>query len=37
MASGVAMARLKKLQFMNWPNWNCESLVWVGDSVSGLD
>ena len=36
MASGVAAARSKKLHFMNWLNWNCESLVWVGGFVSGL-
>ena len=36
MASGVATTRLKKLHFINWLNWNCESLVWVGGFVSGF-
>ena len=36
MASGVAATGLKKLHFMNWLNWNCESLVWVGGFVSGF-
>ena len=27
MASGVATTRLEKLHFINWLNWNCESLV----------
>ena len=27
MAPGVAATRLKELHFMNWLNWNCESLV----------
>ena len=31
MASGVAATRPKELHFANWPNQNCESLVWVGD------
>ena len=30
------LLRSKKLHFTNWLNQNCESLVWVGDFVSGL-
>ena len=31
-----ATTRSEKLHFTNWPNWNCESLVWVADFASGL-